>query len=112
MTLKIKDVNNTCIIDIHADRISIEILAELKKTISLIGSSKRIAVNLSNISYIGNEFGEFLNEYKVALLNPMLNVCILMFLMKYDKVSDLFVSEEDFFQNKRSLVKRSFRLCS
>ena len=112
MTLKIKEVNNTYIIDIHSDRISDRLLVELRNYISSVGHKRRVAINLSNISYIGNDFGEFLAEHRVALLSPVLNVCILMFLMKYDRLSDLFVCEEDFFQNKRSLVKRSFRLCS
>lgn len=112
MTLKIKEVNNTYIIDIHSDRISKSLLTELEKYVSSVDGRKRVAINLSNISYIGNDFGEFLSEHRVALLGPSLNLSVLMFLMKYDKISDLFVCEEDFLQNKRSIVKRSFRLCS
>lgn len=112
MTLKIKDVNNTCIIDICEDAISQDVLCEIKNALSSISHSKRVAVNLAGVTYIGNEFGHFLEEYNVALLNPELNIYILMFLLQYDKICDLFVCEDDFFSNRRSIVKRSFKLCS
>lgn len=119
MTINIRDFSaNNCecfIIDIEDNEISNGLLFQLKKEIKAQNKRKRVALNLANLSVINNEFLESLEELsnsgiKLSLFNLSLNVYLLLFIMKYDKFADLFVSEPDFLQNQRNIVNRQFKL--
>lgn len=114
MTIKIRDEDTYCIVDIFDKEISDTVLAELKLILNNLSNNKRIALNLINISELNSEFLDFITDLKmrISLFNLSLNVYLLLFLGKYDKESDLYVNELDFLMNKRRIVNRKFKLCS
>lgn len=114
MTIKIRDVEKHCIIDIYEREISDKVLCELREALLSVSAGSRISINLLNINTVGNNFLEFLTKSPntISLFNLSMNICILFFVLHYDKVCDLYMSENDFILGKRRIVNRRLRLCS
>ena len=111
MVVKIRDSGKECIIDILADEISIDLMHKIKEIISLKKSDERIAFNLLNISSLSHSFLDFIkkSDSKISLFNIPLNIYLLLFIMKYDKIADLYMTENDFVINRHSIVNRDFK---
>lgn len=112
MIVKVRDSGKECIIDVLADEISTGLVHEIKEIVSLKKPNTRIAFNLLNISSLSRAFLDFIekSDSKISLFNIPLNVYLLLFIMKYDKIADLYMSEKDFILNRHSVVNRNFKL--
>lgn len=114
MTIKIRDVKETCIIDIFDKKISELVLHQIKEILISHDNEKRIALNFMNIEDVDNKFLDFAQNSKIkfSMFNLHCNICILLFILNFDKTCSLYISENDFVTNKRRIVNRHLKLCS
>jgi len=103
----IVDLSNSVIDDICVD--------EIRDYFRLHKKRKRIAFNLHNVEVKSHNFFEFLKSFsekqKISVFNIASDLFILFNLMKYNAYVDFFNREDDFLNNKFSLVSRNFRIC-
>ena len=77
---------------------------------------KKVAFDLENVDELGNNFFDFLMELSshkdISIYNLDAGNLSLFYLMQYNHDVSLFINKTDFINNKNSLVKREFALCS
>lgn len=112
--MKIKDVNKVCIVDIEGNSVSKSDLIELKRLFRDKASKRRIGIDLNRVLNIKHEFLDFLKESslkkKLSLFNVNNEVYLLLFVSRYDKYVNIYLNEDDFYQDKRCIVYRRLKL--
>lgn len=112
--MKIKDVDKVCIVDIAGKTISESDLIELKELYKKTSSKKRIGLNLEHVVSIDANFLEFIKEtsQKQKLSAFCLNneAYLMLFISRYDHHINIYINENDFYQDKRSIVYRRLKL--
>lgn len=112
--MKIKDVSKVCIIDIDSNSISKSDLIKLKRLFVQKALKKRIGIDLKKVMDIKHDFLEFLQEcsfkQKLSLFNVNNETYLLLFVSKYDKYVNIYLNEQDFYEDKRCIVYRRLKL--
>ena len=112
--MKIKDVNDVCIIDIGKESISSSDVDKLKNIINKKAHHKRIGLNFANTFFVDYAFWDFLEKefftQKISVFNLNTELFLSLFISGYDKVTNIYMNEEDFKFNKRIIVNRRFKL--
>lgn len=112
--MKIKDVDKVCIVDIAGNAISKADLIELKKLFEKKAFKKRIGINMKNVLEIEHNFLEFLercsNKQKLSVYNVNNEVYLMLFILRYDKYVNIYLNEEDFYNDKKCIVYRRLKL--
>ncbi len=78
--------------------------------------NKNIVFNLNNVENVCNDFFFLLKDLsfnkKISIHTLSFHINLLLFIMNYGQFVDLYMSESDYRESKRSLVNRKFRFCS
>ena len=82
----------------------------LKKT----SNTKKFAINMEHVTSCCNDFFDFLQKKKkkIILVNTPSEILALLNLTRTDKSVELFQSEIDMEENKRSMINRKFAIIS
>lgn len=112
--MNIRDVDGVCIADITGNVVSQFELKELKKLYKTKAARKRIGINLESVNSINYDFLLFIQEcafkQKVSLFNVAVDVYMMLFISHSDKYINIYLDENDFINNKRSIVYRRLKL--
>lgn len=112
--MSIRDVDKVCIVDIAGKAVSQSELIKLKKLFKDKASEMRIGINLKNVSYIDYDFISFLQEcsfkQKLSVFNLKNDIYLFLFVSKADKYTHIYLDENDFVEEKRSIVHRRLKL--
>ncbi len=112
--MKIKDVDKVCIVDMAGNAVSKSDLIELKKLFKRKVFKRRIGINLKNVADVDSNFLDFLKESstqdKLSIYNVENEVYLLLFVLHYDEHVNIYLNEEDFFLDKKSIVYRRLKL--
>lgn len=114
--LNIKDDRKNIIINLVECDLSDDLVSRLRTAIRTCPETRHIGINLANIKSVKNEFFSLLKEFSenknICLYNLTAEINLLLFLMNYSQYAQLYASETDFKENKRSLICRDFKICS
>ena len=114
--MNFKDVNGVCIIDVDEKSISGANIIELKRLLASKVLSRRVAINMKNISTVSHDFLELLKEValtqKISLINIDTNIYLMLFILKYDQHVNLYLDSNDFIAEKNMMLHRRFKLVS
>ena len=112
--MKIRDVDKVCIVDISGNVISQSDLIKFKRLFKERVNKQRIGINLEKVLSINHDFIEFLQEscfkQKLSIFNANNEVYLLLFVSKTDKYVNIYLNEEDFFEDKHCIVYRRLKL--
>ena len=112
--MDIRDVDGVCIADITGNVVSQSELKELKKLYKTKAGRKRIGINLENVCSINYDFILLLQEcafkQKISLFNVAVDVYMMLFISHSDKYINIYLDENDFISDKRSIVYRRLKL--
>jgi len=101
-----------CILKLHSNILSFDLLFKLKKILNEFPSDRQIALNLHDVDFICIEFLEFLKETsslrRLSLTSLQSETLVLLNLTKYDNFAPIFLSDVDFLEQKRALLNRRF----
>lgn len=116
LMLNIKDDRKNIIIDFMENELSGDVIDCLRLAIRTCPETRYIGINLANIKTARNEFFSLLKEFSpnknICLYNLTAEINLLLFLMNYSQYAQLFASEMDFKENKRSLICRDLKICA
>lgn len=114
--MNFKDVNGVCIIDVDEKSISGANIIEFKRLLTSKVLSRRVAINMKNISTVSHDFLELLKEValtqKISLINIDTNIYLMLFILKYDQHVNLYLDSNDFIAEKNMMLHRRFKLIS
>lgn len=114
--MKFRDTKQGFVVDLSKEVIDEVCLAEIKDYFYEHKKRKRIALNLRDVEVKTHNFFEFLKDFsvkqKISVFNINSELFILFNLMKYNEYVDFYNREDDFLQNRYSLVNRNFKICA
>ena len=114
MQFSIKENAKKCIIKIHAVDLSAETIFRVKKLMRRVSPQKAIALNLEKIESITPEFLSFIKlcerKQKLSLTETPCEVFAILNLTQYAKFVNMFLTDKDFYEHKRTLIERNFKL--
>lgn len=112
--MKLRELDNNVVVDIDCESISEFEICEINKFLKKYAKTKRIGLNLENVSRLSHDFGVLLQDYakksKISLFNLTNDALLFLYIAKYDVNAHIYLSEEDFCENKHSFVNRRFKL--
>lgn len=112
MKFTCKDGSNSCILKLHSNFLTFELLFELEKLLDDFSESKAIVLNLDEVAFVCSDFLEFLKKIsssrKISLTCLHSEILVLLNLTEYDKFVSIFLTDFDFLQQKRELLNRKF----
>ena len=112
MKISCKENSAGCILKLHSNILTFDLVFRLRKILSKLPLNKSIALNLHEVDSICVEFLEFLKDTStnrcISLTNIQSEIFVLLNLTKYDKFAPVFLSDTDFLDQKRVLINRRF----
>ena len=104
--MEITNFDNRCIITPMSAKLDLRQVIRIKKEIEN-NSDKIIGLNMENVEDCSIDFIEELKKQQnVNLFNINSNIFVLFNVMKIDKFINLYVSQNDFIENKRRIINR------
>lgn len=102
--------DNYCIITPFSPKLLREDVERLKYEINN-NTNKKIGIDLSYVNESVIDFFELLKQMtNICLFNVQSDIFVLLTAMNYDKLTKIYISENDFKSSTRQLIKRNFQL--
>jgi len=112
MNISCKENSVGCILKLHSNILTFDLVFKLRKFLNQFPSNKSVALNLHDVDYICVDFLEFLKETSksrnLALTSLQSEILVLLNLTKYDNFAPIFLNDIDFLEQKRELLNRRF----
>lgn len=116
MKVVISKSRESYILNVRSSIIKLDVVLMLEKIFKSIPKNNPIALNMQNVNFINEDFLIFLKQSsadrKISLMNLQSELYVLLNLTNYDKYAKIFISENDFLDNKRAIINRKFSVLS
>ena len=113
---KVKNENNITYISFEKEYLSKDVIGKLKNFVEKVITSKAVAVYLSGVESVQNDFFSLLKKFSTrknfALYNVGVDINMLINLMNYRQQLKMYLNKEDCAKKKNELVNRKFKLCN
>lgn len=100
------------ILKLHSSHLTPKLLVQLSLLIQRIPNNKQIGINFLHVNSICKEFFYFLkaqtSKKNISIINLNPELFALLDLTQYCKFIKIYACENDFFENKRSIINRNF----
>jgi hypothetical protein len=114
MDISFSECESACILHLHTQNLNPKVLIGMRKIIEKMPTQKPIAMNFEKVNFVCQEFLPFLQEISkdkiLSIFNINSELMAILDLTKYSKFVKIYTNENDFMNNKHSIVNRKFHI--
>lgn len=106
-----KKIKNNYIIKSNQKTIDLKLLAEIKKFQNTLNKKARVAIDCTNLNEIEDRKSvEKIIKYGISLFGSSCLLTAQIGLLSYENFPKMYLSPEDFIEDKRILTRRRFKV--